>query len=97
MESNGLEIIVKRIESEVSLCLNTFDSSGDGATLPFDRGTLLRSLLKFVMHLMQTSGSADRMRNLIESTLPKSILFILDNSKSFGANVFGIGMLNYFI
>lgn len=95
MESNGLEIIVKRIESEVLLCLSILEKSVV-SSLPFDRGTLLRALLKFVMHMMQTSGSADRMRNLIESSLPKSILFILENSKGFGANVFGIGIFIIF-
>lgn len=89
MESNGLEVIVKRIETEVAFCLILLQSN---ASLPFDRGTLLRALLKFVMHMMQTSGSADRMRNLIESSLPKSILIILENSKGFGANVFGISI-----
>jgi E3 ubiquitin-protein ligase HUWE1 len=89
MESNGLEIIVKRIEAEVALCVSVVQTNG---SLPFDRGTLLRALLKFIMHMMQTSGSADRMRNLIESSLPKSILIILDNSKGFGANVFGISI-----
>jgi E3 ubiquitin-protein ligase HUWE1 len=89
MESNGLEIIVKRIEAEVALCVSVLQTDG---SLPSDRGTLLRALLKFIMHMMQTSGSADRMRNLIESSLPKSILIILENSKGFGANVFGISI-----
>ena len=90
MESNGLDIIVKRIESEVDFCLQSFGNNPE-ISLPFDRAALLRSLLKFIMHMMQTSGSADRMRNLIESSLPKSILLILEDSKNFGANVFGIG------
>lgn len=47
--------------------------------------------MKFILHLMQTSGTADGMRNLIESTLPASILQIYE-SRKFGASIFGLAV-----
>ncbi|KAJ3313229.1 hypothetical protein HDU93_004912, partial [Gonapodya sp. JEL0774] len=60
------------------------------AIIPNDVTALLRSLLKLVLHIQQTSGSADRVRNLIEGTIPHSILQIYAYSKTFGPSVFGL-------
>jgi E3 ubiquitin-protein ligase HUWE1 len=40
--------------------------------------------------MMQTSGTADRLRNLIDSTLPTNLLQVLAYSKTFGPNVFSL-------
>jgi len=60
------------------------------AEAPYERLSLLRALLKFVLHMMQTSGTADRLRNLIDSTLPTNLLQVLAYSKTFGPNVFSL-------
>lgn len=60
------------------------------AEVPAERLSLLRALLKLVLHMMQTSGTADRLRNLIDSTLPTSVLQVLAYSKTFGPGVFSL-------
>ncbi|KAJ3019634.1 hypothetical protein HKX48_001941 [Thoreauomyces humboldtii] len=100
--ANGLEFLVRRIKDEVNTCLAIIPSTGvdtmdtvSGPTaddLPHDRTMLLRSLLKFVLHMMQTSGTADRMRNLIDTTLPSSLLIIFEQTQLFGASVFGLAV-----
>ncbi|KAJ2995906.1 hypothetical protein HDV02_000306 [Globomyces sp. JEL0801] len=47
------------------------------------RMPVLRSILKLILHMLQNSGSADGMRNLIDSSLPSTILIIFENSKLF--------------
>jgi E3 ubiquitin-protein ligase HUWE1 len=44
----------------------------------------LRAQMKLILHLMQNSGSADGMRNLIDSSLPKSLSLMFENSVLFG-------------
>lgn len=92
--ANGLDLMVNRIKAEVDNGLAAQGPPGENKalSLPHERAALLRALLKFIMHLMQTSGNADRMRNLIDTTLPASIRSIFDNAAVFGANVFGIAI-----
>jgi len=52
------------------------------------RLTLLRSLFKFLLHAWMATGTADRMRPLIDSSLPKSIRVALENPKVYGAGVY---------
>ncbi|KAJ3176473.1 hypothetical protein HK101_010430 [Irineochytrium annulatum] len=60
--------------------------------LPYDRVTFLRSLLKFIMHMMQTAGTIEGMRNLIDSSLPETVRTIFNHFKIFGANIFGLAV-----
>ncbi|KAI8817902.1 uncharacterized protein EV422DRAFT_196979 [Fimicolochytrium jonesii] len=103
--ANGLENLVQRIQDEIGICISLApsdpmsivedsgaQSAPAGTDLPHERTSLLRALLKFVLHMMQTSGTADRMRNLIETTLPSSLLTIFEQTKLFGASVFGLAV-----
>jgi hypothetical protein len=45
---------------------------------------LLRATLKLILHLCQNSGTADGMRNLVDSSLVKSLKKIFDHSILFG-------------
>jgi len=54
---------------------------------------LLRASLKLILHLMQTSGSSDRMRNLIDSSLPNSLYNIFKYYNKFGILVYGLSKL----
>ncbi|KXS14211.1 DUF913-domain-containing protein, partial [Gonapodya prolifera JEL478] len=58
--------------------------------IPNEKSTLIRSLLKLVLHIQQISGNADRVRNMIESTIPLSVRDIFAYSKTFGPSVFGL-------
>lgn len=64
--------------------------------IPHERLSLLKAMLKFVLHMMQTSGTADGLRNLIDSSLPLSLKIIMEQPKAFGSSVFALGMLNRF-
>ncbi|KAI8614143.1 hypothetical protein BC830DRAFT_406826 [Chytriomyces sp. MP71] len=91
---NGVEMIVSRIKSEVALCMHVKEKHS-GSTLndiSFVQVAFLRSLLKFIMHMMQISGMADQLRNLIETSLPQSVLVIFENAMFFGANVLGLAI-----
>ncbi|TPX56315.1 hypothetical protein SpCBS45565_g08434 [Spizellomyces sp. 'palustris'] len=103
--ASGLDVLVARIKDEVDLCISLnpalrgeqMESIGSADAsitldLPHERTALLRALLKFVLHMMQTSGTADRMRNLIDTTLPISLLAIFQHSQYFGASVFGLAV-----
>ncbi|KAJ3143321.1 hypothetical protein HDU90_000079 [Geranomyces variabilis] len=90
--ANGLDILVNRIQDEVAFCFSFKAENVTSADLPHERISLLRSLLKFVLHMMQTSGSADRMRNLIDTSLPTGILTIFNESMLFGASIFGLAV-----
>ncbi len=45
-------------------------------------------MLKFLLHMMQSSGTADGLRNLIESTLLESLNDIFSNAEVFGSSIF---------
>lgn len=96
-----MELIVKRLKFEVDDCIGPdYQSemmdiekqpSTTDAVIPYDRVQLLRGMMRLVLHLMQANGAADGVRNLIDSSLPKTILLIME-SPLFVANVFCIGI-----
>jgi E3 ubiquitin-protein ligase HUWE1 len=77
---------------DIDVKLSKMSPVVEAGVIPYDRLSLLRSMLRLVLHLMQSSGTADGVRNLIESSLPGSVLKILQSEK-FGASVFCIGIL----
>ncbi|KAJ3265210.1 hypothetical protein HDU77_006065 [Chytriomyces hyalinus] len=92
---NGVEMLVTRIKREVGLCLESKASSADSVVLndiSFVHVAFLRSLLKYIMHMMQISGMAETLRNLIETSLPHSILLIFESANFFGANILGLAI-----
>ncbi|KAJ1537323.1 hypothetical protein HK096_007058, partial [Nowakowskiella sp. JEL0078] len=102
--ADGLESLIGRISNEVDFCCSQNKNdigvqmmddvvvNLEQVELPHQRTAFLRSMLKFVLHMMQTSGTADRMRNLIDTSLPSSIDIIFKNAKQFGFNVFGLAV-----
>ncbi|KAJ3152973.1 hypothetical protein HDU86_005428 [Geranomyces michiganensis] len=90
--ANGVDIVVNRIQNEVAYCYSFKAPNVTSIDVPHERISLLRSLLKFVLHMMQTSGTADRLRNLIDTTLPSGLLTIFNESMLFGASIFGLAV-----
>lgn len=88
MDVDGADPTMETIKMDMSPALPINSHAADA---PHERLSLLRALLKFVLHMMQTSGTADRLRNLIDSTLPNSLLQVLAFSKTFGPGVFSLG------
>ena len=105
---NGLNALVLRIGVEIDYCSTLSEDFLPDEFLPgnipdpgvsakfrklFSRTPLLRALMKLILHMMQSSGTADGMRNLIDSTLPNSILKVFQNSRLFGAvGIFGLSI-----
>ncbi|KAJ3416767.1 hypothetical protein HDV05_000141 [Chytridiales sp. JEL 0842] len=99
--AQGVDVFVKRIKEEVEDCVSmksamvedkVGQSSSSEKEVPTEKAAFLRALLKFVLHMMQTTGSLDQMRNLIETSLPTSLLIIFQDASFFGAGIFGIAV-----
>lgn len=58
---------------------------------PHDHISALKAMLKFLLRMMESSGTADGLRNLIESSIPQSLLQIISNPKVFGSSVLPLG------
>ncbi|KAG9291851.1 hypothetical protein G9A89_012136 [Geosiphon pyriformis] len=66
-------------------------SKEDEPILPYERSSLLKSMFKFILHMMQTSGTADGLRNLIETSLPESLNRVLDHP-IFGSSIYALAI-----
>ncbi|KAJ2753368.1 E3 ubiquitin-protein ligase tom1 [Coemansia pectinata] len=60
--------------------------------LPAEQIYLLKELFKFLSHLVQQTGYQDRLRNLVETTLPETLRTIVTHPAAFGANVYGLAI-----
>lgn len=70
----------------------TFSQKGE---LPIQRIAILKHILRSMHRMMQSSGTAEGLRGLIDMTLLKSIKKIIEYRGLFGPNVFPLGA--YFI
>ncbi|CAI2172902.1 16430_t:CDS:10, partial [Funneliformis geosporum] len=61
-------------------------------TLPYEKSSLLKSMFKFVLHMMQSAGTADGLRNLIDTSLPDSIKKVFEQPKVFGSSIFALAI-----
>ena len=77
--ADGLSVIVKHI----SVLGEIIKTDSDKQHISY-----LTSLLKFILKLLKQFGSNDRLRNLIEGSLFKSIKMIFEHQIVFGADVF---------
>jgi len=60
--------------------------------LPVVRAAALKHILRSMHRMMQSSGTAEGLRGLIDSSLLKSIKRIIEHRSLFGPNVLPIGM-----
>lgn len=58
----------------------------------YDRISALRAMLRFLWRMMDSSGTADRLRNLVESSILSSLVSIISEPYVFGSNCFVSGM-----
>ncbi|KAI9145613.1 hypothetical protein BKA69DRAFT_1111416 [Paraphysoderma sedebokerense] len=102
--SGGLEILVERLHNDVQMCIDsiglvsgqhaeiqTADNAGLSITagrLTQETSSLLKSMLKFILHMMQVSGATDRLRNLIDTSVPIDLGKIFENARLFGSAVY---------
>lgn len=92
-QARGLDILVLRIEEQVEEDIEQTSSqmqaSDEGPDSPygkltFGRAHMLRGLLQSISHMMVSTGTADGLRNLIDTSLVASIKKIMENRGVFG-------------
>lgn len=94
-DCGGLRSLVRRIETEVSFDVasaSNFMTAKTNAKVDYamthERFSLLKTMLKFVVHMMQTRGTADGLRNLVETQLPATMKVVYENLEIFGSSIF---------
>ncbi|CAO3635514.1 unnamed protein product [Mucor hiemalis] len=88
--AGGLDTLLNRIKMEVETCCSQEVDAGDDTLATPDRLSIVKAMLKFLLRMMESSGTADGLRNLIDSTLPQSLKMIMENPKLFGNSIFAI-------
>ncbi|KAJ3575128.1 hypothetical protein NP233_g1305 [Leucocoprinus birnbaumii] len=90
----GVNILVGRIEYEIDHDIQEYgktlkvdDISSIGNHLPIPRSSALKHLLRTMHRMMQSSGTAEGLRGLIDTSLVKSVRKIIDNRSLFGSSV----------
>ncbi|KAF9571966.1 hypothetical protein EC968_010503 [Mortierella alpina] len=102
--SDGLSLLVARMKEEVDCSLKLveeFRSSAMSDTastssnkeneispVPFEKTALLKAMFKFVHHMMQSPGTQEGLRNLIDTTLPATLKAIMENPSALGTAVY---------
>ncbi|KAJ2962784.1 hypothetical protein NQZ79_g2089 [Umbelopsis isabellina] len=64
----------------------------NNAAAPHERTALVKAMFKFVLHMMESSGTADGLRNLIDSSLPQSLKLVVEQPQVFGNSVFALAI-----
>ncbi|KAF9935205.1 hypothetical protein FBU30_006290 [Linnemannia zychae] len=56
--------------------------------VPFERTALSKAMFKFIIHMMQSPGTHEGLRNLIETTLPATLRDIMENPSALGNSIY---------
>ncbi|KAF9293048.1 hypothetical protein BGZ74_011879, partial [Mortierella antarctica] len=81
-------------EAEARKMTGITDASKDGvkeeevSPVPFERTALLKAMFKFVHHMMQSPGTQEGLRNLIDTSLPATLKVIMENPSALGTSVY---------
>lgn len=59
---------------------------------PHDRLATIKAMLRFLLRIMESSGTTDGLRNLIDSSLPHSLKVIMDHPKLYGNGIFAFAI-----
>ncbi|KAG0347069.1 hypothetical protein BG004_000179 [Podila humilis] len=60
----------------------------DVSPVPFEQTALLKAMFKFVHHMMQSPGTQEGLRNLIDTSLPATLKVIMENPSALGTSVY---------
>ncbi|KAI9511134.1 hypothetical protein F5148DRAFT_1373973 [Russula earlei] len=97
--NRGVEVLVSRIEYEVDEDIRSLsqlehpnDIPRSYGQLPVVRAAALKHILRSMHRMMQSSGTAEGLRGLIDSSLLKSIKKIIEHRSLFGPNVLPIAI-----
>ncbi|KAL0569802.1 E3 ubiquitin-protein ligase tom1 [Marasmius crinis-equi] len=97
--SHGIEALVGRIEFEVDLDIQEHGDSqrsreifGSHGELPVARAAALKHILRSLHRMMQSSGTSEGLRGLIDMSILKSIKKIIEYRGLFGPSVLPIAI-----
>lgn len=68
------------------------DQLNASSAAPHDRLSTIKAMLKFLLRMMESSGTTDGLRNLIDSSLPQSLKLIMEDPKLFGNSIFALAI-----
>ncbi|KAJ6593931.1 hypothetical protein B0H19DRAFT_1215807 [Mycena capillaripes] len=92
--SRGVDVLVDRIEYEIELDLKEYGSEqrsreiyGAHGDLPVARAAILKHVLRSMHRMMQSSGTAEGLRGLIDTSILESIKKIIKYRGLFGPTV----------
>ncbi|KAK7057165.1 hypothetical protein R3P38DRAFT_3252330 [Favolaschia claudopus] len=92
--SRGVDVLVERIEYEIDTDLKEYGHEqrsreiyGAHGDLPVARAAILKHVLRSMHRMMQSSGTAEGLRGLVDSTILHSIKKIIQHRGLFGPTV----------
>ncbi|EIE81892.1 hypothetical protein RO3G_06597 [Rhizopus delemar RA 99-880] len=88
--ADGLNTLLERIKREVETT-SSHQTTEQGNDL-HDRLSAIKAMLRFLLRMMESSGTADGLRNLIDSSLPQTLKSVMDNPKLFGNSIFALAI-----
>ncbi|KAG6866357.1 hypothetical protein C0991_005278 [Blastosporella zonata] len=96
--SRGIETLVNRIEFEIDTNIKEYGSSDETrdivtsqGDLPIARSAALKHILRSMHRMMQSSGTAEGLRGLIDLSLLKSIKKVMEHRTVFGPTILPLG------
>ncbi|KAH7042417.1 hypothetical protein BKA57DRAFT_398309 [Linnemannia elongata] len=84
--SGGLNSLVARMKEEVDYSLKLVKDAE--ASQMTDRTALSKAMFKFIIHMMQSPGTHEGLRNLIETTLPATLRDIMEHPSALGNSIY---------
>lgn len=97
--NRGVEVLVDRIEHEIDYDMAEYghretsrEITKSYGQLPVARAAVLKHLLRSLHRMMQSSGTAEGLRGLIDSSILKSIKKVIENRILFGPSVLPIAI-----
>ncbi|KAF8906522.1 hypothetical protein CPB84DRAFT_1675694 [Gymnopilus junonius] len=96
--SRGVDVLVERIEYEIDLDIKEYATRSQPCAmvgmgeLPVQRIAVLKHILRSMHRMMQSSGTAEGLRGLIDMSLLKSIKKIFEYRGLFGPSIFPLGI-----
>lgn len=85
--ANGIEVLLAVIQAQVDFCIH---QSLNNQTPNPDSLSLVKNSLRFLIRMMESSDTADGLRNLVESSVPHTIKKVLEHADVFGPSIFAL-------
>lgn len=97
-EAQGVNILIEKIKTETEKCLelsenkveefDKMDLASHPDAVISEHTVLLKSMLKFIIHMLQSSNVRNGLRNLSELSLPNSLKTVFSKPQYFSPSVY---------